>query len=86
MFDSPVVDNAKVNLKDVAIIKVVCDTFFLHQIRPAVLQLQAIENQGSIRGSLILNAQAGRGLKKPGVAPASRVQPSTVLFAASLPA
>jgi AbiV family abortive infection protein len=56
MFDSPAVDNANVDLKDVAIIKVVCDTFFLHQIRPAALQRRVSENRGSIRGSFIPTA------------------------------
>jgi hypothetical protein len=37
MFESEIVDNTKVDLKDVAIIKVVCDTFFLREIRPATL-------------------------------------------------
>jgi hypothetical protein len=53
MFDSPAVDNTKIDLKDVAIIKVVCDTFFLCQIRPAALQRRTTESQGSIRASFI---------------------------------
>jgi hypothetical protein len=52
-FDSPAVSNANVDLKDLAIIKVVRDTFFLHQIRPAALQRRVSESRGSIRGSVI---------------------------------
>jgi hypothetical protein len=33
MFESETVDNTKVDLKGVAIIKVVCDTFFLQRSR-----------------------------------------------------
>jgi len=40
MFETQKVDNTKVNLKDAAIMKIICDAFFLSNIRPSAIKLR----------------------------------------------
>jgi hypothetical protein len=47
MFEAQAVDNTKVDLKDVAIMKVVCDTFFLREIRPPALNRRGFRRSSS---------------------------------------
>ena len=68
IFEAQPAQNFGVDLKDVAIMKVVCDTFFLREIRPAGLEYRANQYHGrknsSVRGHSRLERAAIHELKR----------------------